>query len=152
MRYAEEKGLDLIEVVPNANPPVCKILDYTKYKYEQIQKVKQERKKLKVFQVVKQIRIRPKIGEHDLQIKINHIKEFLKEKFKVKITLMFFGRELEHQDLGYKIIGKIKDEIKELGVFEQEPMMEGDRIVGHIIPLKKQEQNKPESNQNIEVS
>jgi translation initiation factor IF-3 len=136
LSLAYDAGLDLVEIVPSANPPVCKIVDYTKYKYDQERKERTERKKQKLFQL-KEVRFRPKIEEHDLEFKINHIREFLAEKHKVKVTIMFLGRELEHRELGYSVLEKIKTRIVDLGAAESREKMEGNRIVVLFAPTKK---------------
>ncbi|MFN3967021.1 MAG: translation initiation factor IF-3, partial [Endomicrobiia bacterium] len=99
LKIAYEKGLDLIEIAPQANPPVCKIADYSKYKYELEKRLKEERKKQKIFQI-KEIRLTPRIGEHDFEVKIKHAREFFEKKCKVKFTIVFFGREITHQEIG----------------------------------------------------
>lgn len=121
-RQAEEKGLDLVEVAGNTTPPVCRIMDYGKIRYEKLKQERESKKKQKTF-VVKEIRVRPKIGEHDYQVKLRHAQEFLKEGNKIKITLMFRGRELSHQDLGEKILRRLISDLAELAVVEQQPML-----------------------------
>jgi len=120
IKMAYDKGIDLVEIVSTSNPPVCKIIDYTKFKYEQERKMRSERKKQKVLQI-KEVRFRPKIDVHDLEFKINHARNFLEEKHKVKLNMMFLGRELEHRELGLSVIAKIRERISDLGVFENEP-------------------------------
>jgi translation initiation factor IF-3 len=126
MRRAEEQGLDLVEVAPNANPPVCRIMDYGKFKYQQRKKAQETRKK-KVHSVttVKEIKLRPRTEEHDLFFKIRNLKKFLSNRNKIKISLQFRGREMAHLDLGEKMMVRIVEEIKEVAVIEQGPKLEG---------------------------
>ncbi len=125
---AEEAGLDLIEVSPNADPPVCKILDYGKYKYETQKKNAEARKKQKVIEI-KEIKIRPMIDDHDFNIKMRNAKTFLSEGDKVKITMRFRGREMAHQDIANSVLARVKAELGELGKVESEPSFEGRQIV-----------------------
>ncbi|MBU2567406.1 MAG: translation initiation factor IF-3 [Elusimicrobia bacterium] len=125
---ARSKGLDLIEIVPNSMPPVCRIVDYSKYKYEEERKLRQLRKKTKTGQV-KEIRLRPRIGGHDLEFKIAHAREFLEKKFKVKCTIMFIGREKAHRDIGYGILDTIKEKLSDIAVVEGQPRFEGNRLI-----------------------
>jgi len=124
LEAAIELGLDLVEISPNANPPVCKIMDYGKYKYE-LTKKKQEAKKKQITFQVKEIKVRPKTGDHDLNVKISHIKKFLEKKDKVKVTVIFRGREIMLSDRGRELLSKIADETAELSVVEQFPKFEG---------------------------
>lgn len=117
---AAEFGLDLVEVSPNAEPPVCKIMDYGRYRYEQTKK-KQEAKKKQASFKVKEIKVRPKTGEHDLRVKIDHIKEFISKKDKVKVTVMFRGREIALSQMGMQLLEKITAEIQDIAVVEQAP-------------------------------
>ena len=132
-RQAEEKGLDLVEVAGNTTPPVCRIIDYGKFRYEKLKQERESKKKQKVF-VVKEIRVRPKIGEHDYQVKLRHAQEFLKEGNKIKITLMFRGRELSHQDLGEKILYRLISDLAELAVVEQQPMLQSRFMIMVLAP------------------
>ena len=133
LTMAEEAGLDLVEVSPNADPPVCKILDFGKFKYEAQKKKNEARKKQKVIEV-KEIKLRPNIDEHDYDVKMRSMKKFLEEGDKVKVTLRFRGRELAHQDLGMKVLEKVRDDLEELGKVEQIPKMEGRQMVMVIAP------------------
>ncbi len=121
---AGDFGLDLVEISPNANPPVCKIMDYGRYKYEQTKKKQEAKKKQSTFQL-KEIKIRPKTGEHDLKIKINHIKKFIEKKDKVKVTVVFRGREIALSELGRNLLKKIAEEIDDIAIVEQYPKFEG---------------------------
>jgi len=133
LTMAEEAGLDLVEVSPNADPPVCKILDFGKFKYEDQKKKNAARKKQKVIEV-KEIKLRPNIDEHDYDVKMRSMKKFLEEGDKVKVTLRFRGRELAHQDLGMKVLERVRDDLEELGKVEQIPKMEGRQMVMVIAP------------------
>jgi translation initiation factor IF-3 len=130
---AEEAGLDLVEVSPNADPPVCKILDFGKFKYEAQKKKNEARKKQKVIEV-KEIKLRPNIDEHDYDVKKRSMRLFLEEGDKVKVTLRFRGRELAHQDLGMKVLERVKIDLDDLGKVEQLPKMEGRQMVMVISP------------------
>ena len=122
LKRAESAGLDLVEVAPQAAPPVCRIIDYSKYKYEQEKKEKEARKKQKVVHI-KEIRLGPKIGEHDYQFKLHNLEEFLKRGDKVKVTMRFRGREMAHVDLGRKILDRLASDISSVGEIEEPPSM-----------------------------
>ena len=128
-----EFGLDLVEVSPNANPPVCKIMDYGRYRYEQTKKKQEAKKKQSTFQV-KEIKVRPKTGDHDLETKINHIKKFLGRKDKVKVTVIFRGREITLSQLGMSVLEKIAEETEEVALMEQSPKLEGRSLVMILAP------------------
>ena len=121
---ADEAGLDLVEVPPNASPPVCKILDYGKYKYEAQKKANEARKKQKTIDV-KEIKMRPGIEEHDYQVKMRSVRKFLDNGDKVKMTIRFRGREMAHQDLGMRVLDRVRDELDEEVKIEQYPRTEG---------------------------
>ena len=121
---ADEAGLDLVEVSPNATPPVCKILDYGKYKYEAQKKANEARKKQKTIDV-KEIKMRPGIEEHDYQVKMRSVRKFLDNGDKVKMTIRFRGREMAHQDLGMRVLDRVRDELDEEVKIEQYPKTEG---------------------------
>ena len=135
MRRADEQGLDLVEVAPNANPPVCRIMDYGKFKYQQ-RKKNQENRKKKIHSVstVKEIKLRPRTEEHDLFFKIRNLKKFLANRSKIKISLQFRGREMAHLDLGEKMMARIVEEIKEVAVIEQGPKLEGRFMTMMVAP------------------
>ncbi len=135
MRMAEEAGLDLVEISPDADPPVCKIMDYGKFKYENQKKANEARKKQKTIEV-KEIQIRPAIGEHDFQVKLTAGKRFLGEGNKIKVILKFRGREMSHQQLGMDVIQRFKDELATFGKVESEPRMEGRQVMMIMGPLK----------------
>jgi len=125
---AEEAGLDLVEISPNAEPPVCKVLDYGKYKYEMQKKAAEARKKQKVIEL-KEIKLRPTIDVHDFAIKMKSAKSFLAEGDKVKITLRFRGREMAHQELAYQVIAKVRLELDPYSKVESEPSFEGRQMI-----------------------
>jgi len=133
LMMAEEAGLDLVEVSPNAEPPVCKILDYGKFKYEAQKKRNEAKKKQKVIEV-KEIKLRPNIDDNDYGVKMRSMRKFLEEGDKVKVTLRFRGRELAHQDLGMKVLERVRDDLEGLGKIEQIPKMEGRQMVMVIAP------------------
>lgn len=133
MGRADEAGLDLVEIVPNADPPVCKILDYGKYKYEAQKRANEARKKQKTIEV-KEIKMRPNIDQHDYDVKMRAIQRFLGEGDKVKVTMRFRGREMVHQELGLKLLNRVRDETEELGKIEQSPKMEGRQMTMVMAP------------------
>ncbi len=130
---AKTKGLDLIEIAPQANPPVCKILDYSKYLYEQEKKQRTARKKQKTG-LLKEIRFTPVIGAHDLDVKVRHAEEFLKEHDKVRITVVFRGRQMQHRDLGMKLLQQIQERLNTLASVEQAPLSDRNRLVMTLAP------------------
>ena len=134
LKKAEEAGLDLVEVAPTAVPPVCRIIDYSRYKYEQEKREKEARKKQRVIHI-KEVRMGPKIGEHDYQFKLKNLEDFLKRGDKVKVTMMFRGREMAHVDLGRKILDRLSSDISAVGEIEEAPRMEG-RIISMVIRTK----------------
>ncbi|WP_328586674.1 translation initiation factor IF-3 [Roseovarius atlanticus] len=133
MGMAEEAGLDLVEISPNANPPVCKIMDYGKYKYEQQKRESEARKKQKVIEV-KEVKFRPNTDTHDYDVKMRNVFRFLENGDKVKITLRFRGREMAHQDLGRELLQRVAEDIKEIGKVENMPKMEGRQMIMIIAP------------------
>ncbi len=130
---AEEAGLDLVEVAPNSSPPVCKLLDYGKFKYEAQKKANAARKKQKVIEV-KEIKMRPGIDNHDYDVKMRSIVRFIEEGDKVKVTLRFRGREMAHQNLGMRVLEKVRDQVDEMAKVEQFPKMEGRLMTMVIAP------------------
>jgi translation initiation factor IF-3 len=133
LQTAMSLGLDLVEVAPDANPPVCRIMDYGKYRYEQSKKAKDARKKQTVIQI-KEVKMRPKTDEHDLQFKTRHIEKFLKEGNKAKVTMIFRGREVMHTNLGRKLLDQLAQELKECAIIEQMPRLEGKSMVMILAP------------------
>jgi translation initiation factor IF-3 len=134
MNMAAEKGVDLVEVAPKANPPVCKLMDYGKYQYQQ-RKRQQEAKKKQVQVQLKEVKLRPKTDEHDLQTKLNHIRRFLSKGDRCKVTLFFRGREIIHKEQGKEIMDNIKDELADVAKVEQEPKFEGRTMHMILVPV-----------------
>jgi translation initiation factor IF-3 len=130
---AEEAGLDLVEISPNADPPVCKILDFGKFKYEQQKKKNEARKKQKIIEV-KEIKLRPNIDDHDYDVKMRAATGFLDEGDKVKVTMRFRGREMMHQDLGMNVLMRVKDQLDPLAKVEQNPQLEGRQMTMVLAP------------------
>ncbi|MEQ8602180.1 MAG: translation initiation factor IF-3 [Marivibrio sp.] len=130
---AEEAGLDLVEVSPTAKPPVCKILDYGKFKYEQQKKKNEAKKKQKTIEL-KEIKFRPNIDQHDYDTKMKSMHKFIDEGDKVKVTLRFRGRELAHQELGLEVLNRVRDDMAEKAKVEQNPNMEGRQMVMVLAP------------------
>jgi translation initiation factor IF-3 len=124
LALAGDHGLDLVEVSPNASPPVCKIMDYGRYKYEQTKKRQEAKKKQTTFHV-KEIKVRPKTGDHDLQTKLGHARKFLEKKDKVKVTVMFRGREITLSSMGREVLQRIALELEDIAAVEQMPKFEG---------------------------
>jgi len=135
VRFAQERDLDLVEVAPEAKPPVCRVLDYSKYKYEQAQKLKQARKHQQQI-TIREIKFRPKIAQHDYDTKKHHVERFLRHKDKVKITIMFRGREVTHPERGVAILDRLAEELAELGVVEQRPTQDGRNMTMMLGPSK----------------
>ena len=133
IRRAEAAGLDLVEVQPNVDPPVCKILDYGKYKYEAQKRANEAKKKQKVVEV-KEIKLRPNIDEHDYQVKMRNVRKFIDAGDKVKVTLRFRGREMAHQELGAQVLKRVRDEMEESTKVEAMPKMEGRQMVMVLAP------------------
>ncbi|MCR9113853.1 MAG: translation initiation factor IF-3 [Rhodobacteraceae bacterium] len=136
MDMAAEAGLDLVEISPNATPPVCKIMDYGKYKYEQQKRESEARKKQKVIEV-KEVKFRPNTDTHDYDVKMRNVFRFLENGDKVKITLRFRGREMAHQDLGRDLLERVAEDVKEIGKIENMPKMEGRQMIMIIGPAGK---------------
>ncbi len=134
LQMAIDAGLDLVEVSPNADPPVCKILDYGKFKYEQHKKRNEARKKQKIIEV-KEIKMRPGIDEHDYQVKMRSMRRFLGDGDKVKVTIRFRGREMAHQELGMKVLDRVSDDLEELINVEIVPQTEG-RLMTMVLAPK----------------
>ena len=133
LRIAEDAGLDLVEISPNASPPVCKILDYGKFRFLEQKKAAEARKKQKTVEV-KEIKLRPGIDDHDYDVKMKAMKGFFEEGNKVKITLRFRGREMAHQDLGLKVLDRVKADVGDLAKVEQEPNFEDRQVVMVLAP------------------
>ena len=135
VRMAEEVGLDLVEISPNASPPVCKIMDFGKFKYESQKKAAEARKKQKVIEI-KEVKFRPNIDTHDYDVKMKSVHKFLTGGDKVKVTLRFRGREMAHQELGRELLHKVAGDIEELGKVESMPKLEGRQMTMVIAPAK----------------
>lgn len=133
LQLAQEAGLDLVEISPNAVPPVCKVMDLGKYKYEQQKREAEARKKQKVIEV-KEIKFRPGTDTHDYDVKMRSVLKFLEGGDKVKVTLRFRGREMAHQDLGLELLNRVRDDVGELGKIESMPKLEGRQMVMMIAP------------------
>ncbi len=135
MDIAMEAGLDLVEIQPNAQPPVCKILDYGRYKYQAQKKAAETRKKQKTVEI-KEIKMRPNIDTHDYEVKMKNMLRFFNDGDKVKVTLRFRGREMAHQDLGMKLLNKVREETAEIAKVEAHPRLEGRQMVMILAPIK----------------
>ena len=131
--FAQEAGLDLVEISPNATPPVCKLLDFGKYKYQEQKKAAEARKKQKVVEV-KEIKFRPMIDDHDYDVKMRSMKRFFEEGDKVKVTLRFRGREMAHQELGVKLLDRVKDDTIKIAKIEMDARFEGRQMVMVLAP------------------
>ncbi|MDI6852282.1 MAG: translation initiation factor IF-3 [Deltaproteobacteria bacterium] len=134
LEYAAEANMDLVEVAPQANPPVCRIMDYGKFKYEQAKKQQEARRRQTTIQV-KEVKFRPKIEQHDMEFKLKNVRRFLADNDKAKITMIFRGREMAHQDRGYAILQRIAEELADVAVVEQPPKQEG-RTLSMIVAPK----------------
>ncbi|HEU0012744.1 MAG TPA: translation initiation factor IF-3 [Longimicrobium sp.] len=135
LSMAEEQGLDLVEVAPMARPPVCRIMDYGRYKYEEQRQAREARKKQHHVQI-KEVKMRPGIEDHDFDFKVRHAKKFLQEGNKVKLTMMFRGRQMAHPEYGRQVLDRVFEELKELSKVESHPMMEGRSMTMMLAPLK----------------
>jgi translation initiation factor IF-3 len=135
LERAYKVGLDLVEVSPNADPPVCKILDYGKYKFEEQKKRAEIRKKQKIIEI-KEIQLRPGIDTHDFEVKMRSARKFIEEGDKLKVTLRFRGRELSHQQLGMEVLNKVKETLEDIAKVEQHPKLEGKRMIMVMGPVK----------------
>ena len=136
LELAEQVGLDLVEISPNAKPPVCKIMDFGKYKYEQQKRESEAKKKQKTIEV-KEVKFRPNTDDHDYDVKMKNVAKFLEKGDKVKVTLRFRGREMAHQNLGRELLERVAEDVKELGKVENMPKMEGRQMVMMIGPISK---------------
>ena len=130
---ADAQGLDIVEVSPNTDPPVCKILDYGKFKYEAQKKKNEAKKKQKIIEV-KEIKLRPNIDEHDYQVKMRNVQKFLDEGDKVKVTMRFRGREMAHQELGVNVLNRVRDDTEDVAKIEAFPKLEGRQMIMVIAP------------------
>ena len=144
LRYAQERDLDLVEVAPDARPPVCRVLDYSKYKYEQEQKAKAARRHQKQVNV-REIKLRPKIATNDYETKKNHVVRFLRGEDRVKVTIMFRGREQTHPERGEMLLNRLAEDVAELGTVEQSPQQDGRNMTMLLAPVKRQPPEAEES-------
>jgi len=135
IQMAEEVGLDLVEISPGANPPVCKIMDFGKFKYEQQKKAAEAKKKQKIIEI-KEVKFRPNIDTHDYEVKMRSVSKFLGEGDKVKVTLRFRGREMAHVELGRDLLERISGDVEEIGKIESMPKMEGRQMIMVVAPLR----------------
>jgi translation initiation factor IF-3 len=135
LEMAMDEGLDLVEISPNATPPVCKIMDYGKFRYEQQKKAKEARKKQKTVDV-KEVKIRPTIAEGDYNIKLNNARKFLEAGDKVRVSLQFRGREIAHKDVGFNLVNKFAEDLKDVAKVDVPPKMEGRQIFAMLSPLQ----------------
>ena len=135
LRIASEKGLVLVEVAPQAQPPVCRLMDYGRFKFETIKKEKDQRRKQNVTKL-KEMKLRPKVAEHDYQTKFKGLKQFLEAGEKVKVTIMFRGREMVHQDIGRRILDRVADNAKQFAVVERAPLLEGKNLFMILAPSR----------------
>ncbi|MEW6065786.1 MAG: translation initiation factor IF-3 [Bacillota bacterium] len=133
LRIAEERQLDLVEVAPQAKPPVCRIMDFGKFKYEQSKREKEAKKKQRIIQV-KEVKLRPRIEDHDYTVKAKNAERFLKDGDKVKVTIMFRGREIVHTDLGKKLLDRLAQDLKDLCTVERQPKLEGKNMIMILAP------------------
>ncbi|HEY6672494.1 MAG TPA: translation initiation factor IF-3 [Solirubrobacterales bacterium] len=141
LEYARERDLDLVEVAPTSNPPVARVLDYSKYKYEQEQKAKAARKHQQQVNV-REIKLRPKIAQHDYETKRGHVQRFLRNQDKVKVTIMFRGREQSHPERGRALLDRLLQDVSEIGTMEQEPLQEGRNMTMLLAPTRNAGQEK----------
>ncbi len=135
LEQAYKAGLDLVEISPNADPPVCKILDYGKYKFEEQKRRAEIRKKQKIIEI-KELQLRPGIDKHDFEVKMRSARKFLEDGDKLKITLRFRGRELSHQELGTEVLNRVRDTLQDIAKVEQYPKLEGKRMIMVMGPSK----------------
>lgn len=132
LEKADEAGLDLVEVSPNSKPPVCKIMDYGKYKYELAKKEKEKRKKQHTV-VTKEIRLRPKTDEHDFQFKMRHARKFIESGNRLKATVMFRGRENAHREIGAELLNRLKEELSDIAKVEKDTKLEGGQLILYMV-------------------
>jgi translation initiation factor IF-3 len=144
LNMARERGLDLVEVAPNANPPVCRILDYGKFKYEQSKKERDARKHQHQAQL-REVRFKPKIGQHDIDFKTKVVEKLLKDGDKVKVSVMFRGREITHPEIGRGLLMRVQENLKDVAVVERQPMMEGRFMNMYLAPIPQKQAPKPKA-------
>ncbi|AGL01162.1 translation initiation factor IF-3 [Desulfoscipio gibsoniae DSM 7213] len=138
LKLAEEKQLDLVEIAPQAKPPVCRIMDYGKFRYEQSKREKEARKNQRIINV-KEVKLRPNIEDHDFEVKAKNAIRFLKDGDKVKVTIMFRGRQIVHPDLGKKLLVRMAEQVTDLANVERQPKLEGKNMIMILAPKQQQE-------------
>ena len=151
LRYAQERDLDLVEVAPDSRPPVARVLDYSKYKYEQEQKAKAARRHQKQI-TIREIKLRPKIAQRDYETKKGHVERFLRGQDKVKITIMFRGRETTHPERGEQLLMRLAQDVGELGTIEQRPNLDGRNMTMVLAPVKQREAVEPKDGAKAEAA
>ncbi len=137
-QLAQERGLDLVEVAPQAQPPVCRLMDYGRFKFEALKREKDARREHNAIRL-KEMKLRPKISEHDFQTKYGYVRHFLEEGDKVKLTIMFRGRELVHQEIGRALLDRLADEVKDVAQIERSPLVEGRNMIMILNPVAKKQ-------------
>lgn len=137
LRQAQEQNLDLVNIAPQAKPPVCRIMDYGKFRYEQSKREKEARKNQKIIQI-KEVRLSPSIEEHDVQTKLKNVKKFLQNGDKVKLSIRFRGREITHQEIGRKVLNRMSQEVKDISDIERQPKLEGRQMIMILTPKQQQ--------------
>lgn len=135
-RLAQERGLDLVEVAPQAQPPVCRLMDYGRFKFEALKREKEARREHNAIRL-KEMKLRPKISDHDFQTKYGYVRHFLEEGDKVKLTIMFRGRELVHQEIGRALLQRLAEEVKDVSQVERQPLLEGRNMIMILNPVQK---------------
>ena len=133
LQIADEKGIDLVEVAPNANPPVCRLMDYGKYLYERTKKEREDRRGQRLIEI-KEVRLRPKIGEHDISVKVKHMRNFLTEGAKVRVRVRFRGREITHPEVARELLNQITETLGDVATVEQQPLMDGRTMIMLLAP------------------
>ena len=141
-RIASEKGLDLVEVAPHANPSVCRLMDYGRFKFETIKKEKDQRRRQSVIKL-KEMKLRPKVADHDFQTKFRGVKTFLEQGEKVKVTIMFRGREMVHQEIGRRLLDRVAEAAKDIAIVERPPIMEGRNLFMILAPSHRSQVHSP---------
>jgi translation initiation factor IF-3 len=147
-RLAQERGLDLVEVAPQAQPPVCRLMDYGRFKFEALKREKEARREHNAIRL-KEMKLRPKISDHDFQTKYGYVRHFLEEGDKVKLTIMFRGRELVHQEIGRALLQRLAEEVKDVAQVERQPLLEGRNMIMILNPVQKKP-SRGEANHNAQ--
>ncbi len=147
-RLAQERGLDLVEVAPQAQPPVCRLMDYGRFKFEALKREKEARREHNAIRL-KEMKLRPKISDHDFQTKYGYVRHFLEEGDQVKLTIMFRGRELVHQEIGRALLQRLAEEVKDVAQVERQPLLEGRNMIMILNPVQKKP-SRGEANHNAQ--